>query len=187
MNQTLSPAGTGTVNAPASPLRSVEKFTRSIRPGDRPVGETGGGNRFIIPVRFDGDDVEARVARIERLLALELTARERQQAGQLAKQSLPPLEAIAEWVASHFGLTLAEIRADGRPGRITLPRQVAMFIQRATTGATVEQVGDYWNKHHGTVLHACQSISDRITTEPKFRAAVQQLQAEVSRLFNTHP
>ena len=186
MNKTISPAGTRTVNAPASPLQSVEKFTRSIRLGVRPVGETGGGNRFFIPVRFDGDDVEARVARIERLLALELAARDVAESGLLpARIDDSQLVAIAEIVAAHFGLDLLTLREGGRADGIVWPRMVAVFLQRAVLGAKFPRMADWWGVDTGTPQHNCRRVRDRIETEPKFRAAVQQLQAEVSRLFNS--
>ena len=187
VNQTLSPAGTGTVNAPASPLQSVEKFTRSIRLGARPVGGTGGGNRFIIPVRFDGDDVEARVARIERLLALELTARDVAERGLPARVNDGQLAAIAEIVAAHFGLELLTLREGGRADGIVWPRMVAVFLQRMVLNAKFQQMADWWGVDTGTPQHNCRRVRNRIETEPKFRASVQQLQAEVSRLLNTHP
>jgi chromosomal replication initiator protein len=67
---------------------------------------------------------------------------------------------IQQAVAEYFGVKASELRSTSRLRAITFPRQVAMFLCRELTNASLPEIGRYFGgKDHTTVLHSCAKIA----------------------------
>jgi chromosomal replication initiator protein len=67
---------------------------------------------------------------------------------------------IQQAVAEYFGVKTSEIRSKSRLRAVTFPRQVAMFLCRELTSASLPEIGRYFGgKDHTTVLHSCAKIA----------------------------
>jgi chromosomal replication initiator protein len=67
---------------------------------------------------------------------------------------------ILQAVAQHFGLKVSELRSKGRQRAIVFPRQIAMFLCRELTNASLAAIArDFGGRDHTTVLHACAKIA----------------------------
>ncbi|HEY7492597.1 MAG TPA: chromosomal replication initiator protein DnaA [Candidatus Tectomicrobia bacterium] len=67
---------------------------------------------------------------------------------------------IQQAVAQHFGVKTSDLRSKKRQRRIAFPRQVAMFLCRELTSASLPEIGRHFGgKDHTTVLHACTKIA----------------------------
>jgi len=62
-------------------------------------------------------------------------------------------------VASAFGLDPKQLMSKRRPECIAVPRMAAMFIMRTTLGMTLESIGEFFKRDHGTAMHAIKRIS----------------------------
>jgi chromosomal replication initiator protein len=61
-----------------------------------------------------------------------------------------------------------------------LARQVAMYLSRELTGATLPTIGRaFGNRNHTTVLHACRKTTERITQDTAANDTVQRLIQEL--------
>lgn len=69
-----------------------------------------------------------------------------------------PVTVVAA-VASAFGLDPKQVMSRGRPECIAVPRMAAMFIMRTTLGMTLESIGEFFKRDHGTAMHAIKRIS----------------------------
>ena len=87
------------------------------------------------------------------------------------------IEVIQEKVAEHFDLRQADMTSRRRPENIAFPRQVAMFLSRQMTETSLSAIGEaFGGRDHGTVLHACKSVKDRMETDPHVRQVVNGLE-----------
>ncbi len=76
----------------------------------------------------------------------------------------------------HFGISTEELISSGRTTRIAWPRQLAMYLARELTGASLPAIGrEFGGRDHTTVLHACRRASSRISSDTDSRAAVEKL------------
>ena len=76
----------------------------------------------------------------------------------------------------HFGLSSQELLSSARTPRIAWPRQVAMYLARELTGASLPAIGrQFGGRDHTTVLHACRRTSARISSDDASRQAVEKL------------
>jgi len=77
-----------------------------------------------------------------------------------------PIELIQRRVGEHFGLHPNDLKAKSNARAVAYPRQVAMYLARELTGASLPEIGRAFNgKHHTTVLHSVQKISARRKTD----------------------
>ena len=67
---------------------------------------------------------------------------------------------IQRVVASHFGISVVELVSERRTTRIAWPRQVAIYLARELTAASLPGIGsEFGGRNHATVLHACKRVS----------------------------
>jgi chromosomal replication initiator protein len=69
------------------------------------------------------------------------------------------IESIQKAVAEQFGLRLVEIKAKNNSRAIVYPRQIAMYLAKHLTEASLPEIGrQFGGKHHTTVLHSVEKI-----------------------------
>jgi len=91
------------------------------------------------------------------------------------------IDQIQRRVAEHFDVRLADMTSKRRPANIAFPRQIAMYLARSLTGASLTEIGDaFGGKDHGTVIHAVKLVTKRMDEE-KTRHAVQLLETQLQR------
>ena len=71
------------------------------------------------------------------------------------------IESIQKAVAEQFGLRLVEIKAKNNSRSIVYPRQIAMYLAKHLTEASLPEIGrQFGGKHHTTVLHSVDKIEE---------------------------
>jgi chromosomal replication initiator protein len=79
-------------------------------------------------------------------------------------------------VSQHFGLSPTELLSSARTTRVAWPRQMAMYLARELTGESLPAIGrQFGGRDHTTVLHAWRRASQRISSDPSSREAVDKL------------
>jgi len=92
------------------------------------------------------------------------------------------IEIIQKRVAEYYDIRLADMTSKRRPENIAFPRQVAMYLARQLTGSSLNTIGEaFGGRDHGTILHACRQVKNRMETDPNVRQAVQYLERELQR------
>ena len=92
------------------------------------------------------------------------------------------IDQIQKKVAEHFDIRLADMTSKKRTASIAYPRQVAMYLSREMTPSTLVEIGDaFGGKDHGTVIHACKLVKQRIEEDPKTRHLVRLLDQQLQR------
>lgn len=91
------------------------------------------------------------------------------------------VEKIVDVVCRHYGLTRDEIRSERRTARITLPRQVAMFLAREQTEEPLGAIGaEFGGRDHSTVVHALGRVERRLREDAELRAAMTVLRSKLA-------
>jgi chromosomal replication initiator protein len=92
------------------------------------------------------------------------------------------IEQIQRKVAEHFDVRLADMTSKRRPASIAFPRQVAMYLARELTKASLNEIGDaFGGRDHGTVLHACKLVKKRIKEQDNIRQTVSFIDGALQR------
>ncbi len=90
------------------------------------------------------------------------------------------IESIQRRVAEHYDIRLADMTSKRRPENIAFPRQIAMFLSRQLTESSLNTIGEaFGGRDHGTVLHACRLVKDRMEVDAQVRQAVHYLEKQL--------
>jgi chromosomal replication initiator protein len=91
------------------------------------------------------------------------------------------VEAIQGETCRYYGLSIAELRSQKRTKRVVGPRQVAMYLARELTDASLPSIGRaFGGRDHTTVMHAVQKVGRQMADEGDVYAAVQALTARLT-------
>jgi chromosomal replication initiator protein len=83
---------------------------------------------------------------------------------------------ILKAVAEQFGLQAAQLKQKTNAHQITYPRQVAMYLMKELTAASLPEIGRaFGGKHHTTVLHSVQKIEQMRQRDPDLNRMVHSL------------
>jgi chromosomal replication initiator protein len=79
------------------------------------------------------------------------------------------IEMIQKFVADHYNVKLAEMKAKNNSKAVAVPRQIAMYLSKALTGASLPEIGKgFGGKHHSTVIHSVRKIDGLRKKDPDF-------------------
>jgi len=88
-------------------------------------------------------------------------------AQQALKQILPDkerrvtVEAVMKAVAEKYGLQASQLKQKTNAQEIARPRQVAMYVAKELTSASLPEIGRHFGgKHHTTVLHSVRKVEE---------------------------
>ena len=89
------------------------------------------------------------------------------------------IEAIQRAVAEHFGMRIPELKQKNNSRQIVVPRQIAMYLAKQMTEASLPEIGrQFGGKHHTTVMHSIAKIDEA-------RRADKDLNRTVNKLMET--
>jgi chromosomal replication initiator protein len=92
------------------------------------------------------------------------------------------IDAIQKVVAEHFDVRLADMTSRRRPASIAGPRQIAMYLSRSMTKGSLMEIGEaFGGRDHGTVIHACKKVSERIEMEPSIKESIARIESQLRR------
>jgi chromosomal replication initiator protein len=93
-----------------------------------------------------------------------------------AEEKVITIDQIQRKVCDHFGVKLSDLKAKNRTKAVAFPRQVAMYLARQLTHASLSEVGRaFGGKDHTTVLHAVDKIQTLLQEDPKLRKQIDGL------------
>ena len=93
-----------------------------------------------------------------------------------AEDGLLSIDLIQGEVCRYYSVTHAELTGDKRTRRIVRPRQVAMYLSRELTDASLPAIGRaFGDRDHTTVMYAVQKVADQMADEGEVLTAVQTL------------
>jgi chromosomal replication initiator protein len=88
------------------------------------------------------------------------------------------IQLIKERVASHHLLTVQEMDNQRRDQRLTVPRQIAMYLSTELTDCSLPQIArEFGKKDHTTVMYARDKVKLLMTNDETYRNKVRALQA----------
>jgi chromosomal replication initiator protein len=67
-----------------------------------------------------------------------------------------------------------------RSQNVALPRQIAMYLIREASNASLPQIGQaLGGRDHTTVMYAIEKIADKVQTDEQFRKQVAKLREQL--------
>ncbi len=83
------------------------------------------------------------------------------------------IEIIQKFVADYYQLKLAELKSRNNSKSVAIPRQVAMYLCKNLTHASLPEIGrSFGGKHHSTVIHSIRKIDDLRKRDGNFNTLI---------------
>jgi chromosomal replication initiator protein len=86
------------------------------------------------------------------------------------------IEQIQKRVGEVFGLRAQDLKVRSNSQQIAFPRQIAMFVVKRLTSASLPEIGrQFGGKHHTTVLHSINKIESQRLTDKDLNKKINRL------------
>jgi len=86
------------------------------------------------------------------------------------------MEHIARTVASHYKMTVEELKSKNNSRAISTPRQIAMYLCKRLTRHSFPEIGrEFGGKHHTTVMHSVDKITSLVRDDRNFHREIKEL------------
>jgi chromosomal replication initiator protein len=91
------------------------------------------------------------------------------------------IETIQRTVAEQFGMRVAELKQKNNSRQIVVPRQIAMYLAKQLTEASLPEIGrQFGGKHHTTVMHSIAKIDEQRRTDKDLNRTLNKLMETLS-------
>ncbi len=83
------------------------------------------------------------------------------------------IEQIQKFVSEFYQLKLGDLKSRNNAKSVAMPRQVAMFLCKSLTNASLPEIGRaFGGKHHSTVIHSIRKIEELRQKDPDFHTQI---------------
>jgi chromosomal replication initiator protein len=91
------------------------------------------------------------------------------------------IEAIQRAVAENFGMRVAELKQKNNSRLVVVPRQIAMYLAKQMTEASLPEIGrQFGGKHHTTVMHSVSKIDELSRSDKNLSRTLHELQEKLN-------
>ena len=98
-----------------------------------------------------------------------------------ARVEPPSIDRVLQVTCAAFEVSREELLSAGRSSRLAWARQVAMYLARRHTGATLPAIGErFGGRNHTTVMYACRKAGERLAADPTAQALVHDLERRLT-------
>lgn len=92
------------------------------------------------------------------------------------QEKLISIEEIQRRVGDHYGLRVQDLKVRSNSKAIAFPRQIAMYLIKQLTPASLPEIGrQFGGKHHTTVLHSIHKIDTLRRTDKDLNRTINRL------------
>jgi chromosomal replication initiator protein len=86
------------------------------------------------------------------------------------------IDMIQKFVADYYQLKLTELKSRNNSKSVAMPRQVAMYLCKSLTNASLPEIGrSFGGKHHSTVIHSIKRIDHLRQGDSSFNTVINNL------------
>ncbi len=97
-----------------------------------------------------------------------------------AKNSKISINTIQEVVAEYYDLKVKDMKIRKRTRSVAFPRQIAMYLCRELTDASLPKIGEeFGGRDHTTVMHACDKIREDMERNPDIEETIRVLTEKI--------
>ncbi|MEX0770070.1 MAG: chromosomal replication initiator protein DnaA [Balneolaceae bacterium] len=90
------------------------------------------------------------------------------------------IESIQNYVCEYFEIDPNKVREKTRKQEIVEARQIAMFLAKRYTKSSLKTIGlHFGGRDHSTVIHAITTIEERLSTSPKYKRILKELEQKI--------
>ena len=83
------------------------------------------------------------------------------------------IDTIQKFVSDYYQLKFGELKSKNNSKSVALPRQIAMYLCKNLTHASLPEIGrSFGGKHHSTVIHSIKKVEEMRKTDGDFNSLI---------------
>jgi len=83
------------------------------------------------------------------------------------------IDTIQKFVSDYYQLKVTELKSKNNSKSVALPRQIAMYLCKTLTHASLPEIGrSFGGKHHSTVIHSINKVETLRKKDPDFNSLI---------------
>jgi len=83
------------------------------------------------------------------------------------------IENIQKFTADYYQLKIADLKSRNNSKSVAMPRQVAMYLCKSLTNASLPEIGrSFGGKHHSTVIHSIKKVEELRKNDGNFNSLI---------------
>ena len=86
---------------------------------------------------------------------------------------------VAKVTAENYGVSIDDFKSPSRGQKISNARQIAVYLSREITGSSFEQIADFFNKKHPTMLYSYDKVKQEMSLNKELAATVNELKKKL--------
>ena len=90
------------------------------------------------------------------------------------------LAEITEKVAKYYNLDVSSLIKKDKKDNIATVRQIAMYLSRTMTDKSFPAIGQYFQRNHSTISHACKKVQSRLVYDKEFSKSIENLKSLIN-------
>ena len=95
------------------------------------------------------------------------------------------LDVIQKVIADIYQISVSDLKGKKREKKFVVPRQIAIYISRELTEISYSELGnEFGGKDHSTIMHAYNTISEKIKFDPSLESKIQLYIREIKEYKN---
>ena len=89
------------------------------------------------------------------------------------------IEDVARAVGDYYGVSLSDFLSASRNQRVSSARHVAVYLTREITGKSFENIAEFFNKKHTTMLYSYEKIRDELKTNKELDRSISEIRIKL--------
>jgi chromosomal replication initiator protein len=90
------------------------------------------------------------------------------------------VDTILKEVSSYFSVKISDIKSEKRVRSIMVPRQIAIYLSRKLTDASLVGIGEkFGGKDHATIIHSVKRVEEEMKIKKDFKEIVEKIELKV--------
>jgi hypothetical protein len=89
------------------------------------------------------------------------------------------IDQITRAVCDYMKVPYSDVMGRSRAQHIVTPRMIAYHLCRELLDCTLQQIGDYFKRDHGSIIGGVCTVRDRMDVEPTFAALVANIKKSI--------
>ena len=92
-----------------------------------------------------------------------------------AEEKAITIDVLLKFVAEYYGVRPSELKAASNSRNVVIPRQVAMYLCKTLTSASLPDIGRAFGKHHSTVIHSIRKVEEDRKKDADFNSKINAM------------
>lgn len=85
------------------------------------------------------------------------------------------MDDIVNTVADYYSLSAKDIKGQTRSQKLASARQIAIYICREITDFSLNEIGDFFDRKHPTIIYSCEKVQEDIETNIPLKNTINEI------------